>query len=193
VTIEPEPDTNNWTWVLDRACAECGYDARSTPAATVAGRLGEEVDFWREALAGPDDLVRRRPAAQVWSVLEYGCHVRDIFLVTTSRVELICTEDVAEFPNWDQDATAVADHYAAQQPERVSAQLTDAAHVLADRLDALTPAEWGRSGRRSDGSGFTTDSLARYFLHDLVHHHWDIAERDATYRDIIERPEVEGL
>ncbi|MFE3823457.1 hypothetical protein ACFXO8_35465, partial [Nocardia tengchongensis] len=31
-----------------------------------------------------------------------------------------------------------------------------------------------RGGLRSNGSAFTIDSMARYFLHDLVHHVHDV-------------------
>jgi hypothetical protein len=34
---------------------------------------------------------------------------------------------------------------------------------------------WERSGRRSNGSVFTISSLARYHLHDVVHHLWDVS------------------
>lgn len=169
-----EPDTKNWTWVLDRTCPECGYDAGSTPANTVAARLREQIAPWQVALAGPDDLVRRRPTTQVWSVLEYACHVRDVCRVFDTRVQLMCAEDFPAFPDWDQDATAVADRYEEREPEQVSAELAGAARTLADRFDALAAGEWARTGRRSDGSVFTVDSLSRYFLHDLVHHRRDI-------------------
>ena len=31
------PDTKNWTWVLERPCAECGFDAASCNEREVAG------------------------------------------------------------------------------------------------------------------------------------------------------------
>jgi hypothetical protein len=35
-------------------------------------------------------------------------------------------------------------------------------------------AQLGRTGRRSNGSVFTVASLSQYFLHDVVHHLWDV-------------------
>jgi hypothetical protein len=32
------PDTKDWTWVLERACPECGFDARAFPREE-AGRM----------------------------------------------------------------------------------------------------------------------------------------------------------
>jgi hypothetical protein len=34
--------------------------------------------------------------------------------------------------------------------------------------------QWDRPGRRSDGASFTVDSIARYYLHDIEHHLWDV-------------------
>ena len=42
-------------------------------------------------------------------------------------------------------------------------------------LDSVGPDEWQRPGRRSNGSAFTVDTLARYLLHDVVHHVHDVA------------------
>ena len=71
------PDDKNWTWVLERACPECGFDASTFPATAVAAQV------------------------------------------------------------------------------------------------------WGRTGIRSDGAAFTVDTFARYFLHDPVHHLWDVTGEPA--------------
>lgn len=169
-----EADTKDWTWVLDRRCPACGYDAAATRAQDVAGRLRAQVPLWRSALAEPAAQVRRRPSPAVWSVLEYGCHVRDVCRVFDGRVTRMLSEDGPSFENWDQDATARADDYPAQDPAAVSTELADAAAALADRFEAVPPTAWDRPGHRGDGSTFTVDSLSRYFLHDLVHHLHDI-------------------
>ena len=31
------PDTKDWTWVLQRPCAECGFNAQGFPVEAVAG------------------------------------------------------------------------------------------------------------------------------------------------------------
>ena len=35
--------------------------------------------------------------------------------------------------------------------------------------------QWQRTGRRSNGSAFTVESIGRYHLHDVVHHLWDVS------------------
>jgi hypothetical protein len=49
-----------------------------------------------------------------------------------------------------------------------------AAHTLAGRFGVVTEDEQARPGRRSDGASFTIESLARYLLHDPVHHLHDV-------------------
>jgi len=39
----------------------------------------------------------------------------------------------------------------------------------------VQPHQYGRTGVRSDGAVFTIESFARYFLHDPLHHLWDVA------------------
>jgi len=40
--------------------------------------------------------------------------------------------------------------------------------------------QWQRTGFRSDGAWFTVESFARYFIHDLVHHLYDVTGVSGT-------------
>jgi hypothetical protein len=83
-------------------------------------------------------------------------------------------EDAPAFPNWDQDATAVATRYHAQDPAEVAAELRDAATDVQDAFASVEREQWQRTGVRSDGSVFTVETLGQYFLHDLAHHLADV-------------------
>jgi hypothetical protein len=110
----------------------------------------------------------------MWSPLEYGCHVRDVFRKFDERLQLMLTEVDPHFENWDQDKTALEDDYPSQAPADVAAALKEAAESVARHFDAVTSDQWGRRGFRSDGSAFTVESIARYLMHDPVHHLWDV-------------------
>jgi hypothetical protein len=168
----PEPDDKDWTWVLDRPCPECGYDATSVEVADLPRLVAEAAAPWAAVLARPD--VRVRPAPTVWSPLEYACHVRDVLLIFAERAVLIRSTDDPAFANWDQDATAIAERYWEADPAEVADQLATAATVNAATWADVAPTEWQRPGRRSNGSVFTLDTLGRYFLHDLRHHLHDV-------------------
>lgn len=173
------PDGKDWTWVLGRRCADCGLDTRAVGTDQVAGLLRENAAWWVQVLYG-GEAVRVRPAPDVWSPLEYGCHVRDVFEIYDARLRLMLREDDPLFANWDQDATAVDARYGDQDPVEVAAGLAFAAEVLAADFDAVRGEQWERPGRRSDGAAFTVATFARYFIHDPVHHLWDVTGRPAT-------------
>lgn len=170
--MSPTPDDKNWTWVLERPCPECGFEAAELHREDIGTRLLVAVREVRQALAGPD--VRVRPAAGVWSALEYGCRTRDVCRVFLGRLSDMLDHDDPLFANWDQDATAIAEDYAAQVPAVVSEQLWDDAQRLAGRFNGVDHDQWDRIGSRSDGENFTVVSLGQYLLHDLAHHVWDL-------------------
>jgi hypothetical protein len=165
-------DTKDWTWVLDRVCDQCGFDARSVTRLEVPSIIRRNTASWLEVLATTG--VRRRPDPQTWSPLEYGCHVRDVFVIFDQRLHLMLDEPDPLFPNWDQDETAVADRYSEQDPVLVSRALLEAGDTIARSFAAVTDQQWQRRGRRSDGASFTVDSFARYFVHDPIHHLHDV-------------------
>jgi hypothetical protein len=179
----PEPDAKDWTWVLDSPCPDCGFDAATIDRARIGALVRETSTSWQQALSGGE--VRLRPDRTTWSVLEYGAHCRDVYLVFGERLRLMMTEDDPQFANWDQDATAVEKRYWEGDPNVVAAELAHAAAAAADGFDAVGGEQWARTGRRSNGSVFTVETLGKYFLHDLVHHLHDVdrpmvAERSAT-------------
>ncbi len=171
-TPEIVPDTKDWTWVLERRCPECAFEAGAVAGSALPALVRSYAVRWREVLRRPD--VARRPSPAVWSPLEYACHVRDVCRLFRTRAELMLAEDDPAFGNWDQDATAIAEHYDEQDPLTVADELRDAAAAVASTFAGVAGDAWARTGRRSDGSTFTVETLGQYFAHDLAHHLWDV-------------------
>jgi hypothetical protein len=166
------PDTKDWTWTLQRPCPDCGFDARAVAAADIAPATLASTAPWTAVLERPG--ATRRPAPDVWSPLEYACHVRDVCRVFDGRVTLMLGEEAPRFANWDQDETALADRYGEQDPVVVGAELQQAAATVSAAFAGVRDDQWDRTGLRSDGSEFTVLTLGRYFLHDLAHHLVDV-------------------
>jgi DinB superfamily len=168
----PEPDTKDWTWVLDQRCPECGFVAGEVDVRQLPATVRALTARWQAALARSTAAERSRPA--VWSVLEYGAHVRDVNRVFAERVRLMRETDDPLFDNWDQDAAAVDGRYAEQDPGAVADELAEAAEAFAAQYALVRPEDLERPGRRSNGSVFTVRTLGRYYLHDVVHHLHDV-------------------
>ncbi len=165
------PDTKDWTWVLQRRCDQCGFDAPAVPETAIGERIRQSLPRWRAVLGG--ERIAERPAADRWSALEYAAHVSDVFALFDGRLALILDQDDPELPNWDQDAAAAG--YRDLAPQHVAAALDERGTTLADHFDAVGAGAWDRTGRRSDGYRFTVRTLGRYLLHDVFHHLDDVS------------------
>jgi hypothetical protein len=173
-----EPDTKDWTWVLDRPCPDCTFDAATVDRSRVGKLLRENAAQWPPLLTHPD--AGRRPDDHTWSAIEYACHVRDVFRLFDERLQLMLAENGARFANWDQDRTAIDDDYAHQDAVTVGGDLVAAGAALADRFDRVLTDDWARTGTRSDDAEFTIESFATYLLHDPTHHVWDVEQGYST-------------
>jgi DinB superfamily len=191
--VEPQPDMKDWTWTLTRRCPECGLAAGEVDTSEIPERAFVAAEEWVQILRS-SPAVTRRPRPDVWSPLEYGAHVRDVYRVFEARLAQMLSEDEPTFENWDQDETAVRERYAEQDPEVVADELEAAAEAFVRRLSSVESDQLRRKGRRSNGSEFTVSSLSRYFLHDVVHHLWDVTgQQDGAASLTVESFPDDGL
>ena len=153
------------------AVPQCDFIRQSTEQ--TGARLRATIPRWQVALSRPD--AASRPVHTVWSVLEYGCHVRDVCQLYRQRLALMVDQDDPLFVDWNQDVAAIEGQYIEQDPARVARELATEAEATAAAFDAIRPEQWDRPGRRSNGSVFTIGTFAVYFLHDIEHHLHDVA------------------
>lgn len=155
------------------SCAQCGFDYASVAAEALPARLLAFPPRYATALRTAPDP-RRRPAPEVWSPLEYTCHVRDVFDVQRTRLHLALRADRPEFAPMGREERAAA--YAVEDPEAVLAGLTAAADALAAAFAGLRGAQWERAGvypwpeRRERSMVW----LGRHTVHEGEHHLLDI-------------------
>lgn len=178
------PGTGDAHWVGivagDERCAGCGKRSADLPSRALGAEIREEVHAFGLLLAASDDeALRRRPAADAWSALEYAVHVRDVLRVFGDRVVLTLRQDEPELGWWDHEA-AIADGLANEAD--VGAVVDDLARNsahLSEALRAVTDDDWERAATRRGTERFTIDLLGRFALHEVVHHRVD-AERALT-------------
>lgn len=160
--------------MLDRPCPECGFDSSTLPREQIVALIEANGRAWPSLLEGSPPLLRQRAPDDQWSVLEYACHVRDVFQRYDERLQLMLGQENPIFANWDQDRSAVDDRYNEQDPGVVATQIVVAADRLGVSFRSVTGKSWERRGRRSDGAQFTVDSFGRYMIHDPIHHLHDV-------------------
>lgn len=130
-------------------CEECGHVYVDSDPPLLVEKLaslgpgyGERL---REAVGtGGDAVWRQRPEPQVWSALEYACHVRDVFLAQRERLFLALVEDCPSFAPMYREQRVVLAGYAAQDPHRVAEQIDMAAVLVADAFEHVDEPGWRR-------------------------------------------------
>ena len=161
--------------MLERKCPDCSADVLTLPRDGLGPRFRAVGGSWR-LLLGRGAIVAREPTdgVRTWSALEYGCHVRDVFEVFEERIRTTLKKrKPPTFRDWDHDQAAIDGDYANADPDQVAYALASRAGKVADLLDRVSGDEWDKRSTRSDGFGFTVETLARYMLHDVEHHLWD--------------------
>ena len=160
-------------------CAQCGfvYDLRA--AATAGPAIDERVDAAVAILGDREVDVRSRRRPEVWSPLEYGCHLRDMLLVQRERVLAALRADRPECAPMGRDERVMHDGYADQRPADVARQLADAAQMFGNVLSRLSDDDWNRTlvYNFPETSERSLRWVAVHTLHDVHHHLGDITHQ----------------
>ena len=82
----------------DHVCAGCAMAYAEVSVEEAVQQIASVPDQVRVVVAAIDasarpDALRRRPDPTTWSVTEYACHVRDVYVTYTIRLHRARTED----------------------------------------------------------------------------------------------------
>lgn len=169
-------------------CEECGFTygdvaAADAPAAIRAFGRRFKAPLTR-FLRGEDgdDLVRRRPAPDTWSALEYAAHVRDVFANYDRWVVQTLAEDRPLYDGADPDTLATEGRYNELDPVTVADELAANAEKLAATIEAVPDDGWDRVGIRRDEERSVL-LTARRAVHEGNHHLLDIGRGMRAVRE----------
>jgi hypothetical protein len=157
-------------------CDECAFrydlDAATASGSVITTGAGELAGILSDRDAAPS----RRRNADTWSLLEYGCHVRDVLLVQRERVLAARRRNGADCPPMGRDERVDHDGYADQEPADVARQLTDAALLFVNVLDRLGPDDWERMliYNYPEPAERSLRWLAVHTEHEVRHHLLDV-------------------
>lgn len=151
------------------------YDeSRSAGAGSRIRRLvAEAADVLRRS--APAQL-RLRPAPEVWSRLEYACHMRDVLIVQRERVLAVRRGHADEARPMGRDERVEHDGYNDQQPADVAMQLEQSGLLFDGVLRRLAPADWDRTivYRFPERTRRSMQWVAVHTEHEMAHHLADI-------------------
>ena len=101
----------------DHVCTTCGVDYAALTVTDAVAAVAAVPGRARAAAQGVSPTgLRRRPEPATWSVVEYVCHLRDVYVSSTIRVHRTRTEDSPVFEPMLNDLRArirgalLADH-----------------------------------------------------------------------------------
>lgn len=175
----PGTDDTEWLSIVAGGlpCGGCGLVATELPNLALGAQVREEAHALGELLRGADDeALRRRPSPDVWSALEHGVHVRGVLHVFADRIVRTLRQEEPELGWWDHEA-AIADGMANESAvDAVADDLGRNAALVSESLRLLgRESDWQRRSYRRGVEPFTIELLARFTLHEVVHHRTEAA------------------
>lgn len=158
-------------------CPDCGFAWGRLEPAAYGPALESLAERYAERLASTGEAtLRRRPAPDVWSPLEYACHVRDVLWAQRERVYLALVEDRPSFARMNREERVALARYAEETPASVAADLARVFPQMVRALTGRSEADWARPlvynypGPQEHDLAW----LGRHTIHECEHHLVDI-------------------
>ena len=170
-------------------CEQCGFVWDLVAAAEVASRVADIGPSYRRVMLPPDrpnDWSTRaatRPAAEVWSAIEYACHVRDVLLTNRERLLTTLVVDQPTFTPMFRDERVQLAGYASEDLIDVVVQIEMASAMFARAVARLDRSQLARTCHY----GYPEPALrsltwvGAQTIHEAEHHLADIATQLAPF------------
>jgi hypothetical protein len=118
----------------------------------------------------PASKLRKRPAADQWSVSEILAHLADAEIVGGFRMRLILGAPGTPIAAFDQDSWVTSGHYEKRDPRKSLEQFRVVREANLALLKSLTPEQWKHYGMHSERGQETIEQIVRMFAgHDINH------------------------
>src|SRR5437899_8364426 len=118
----------------------------------------------------PTSKLRKRPAADKWSVSEIVAHLADAEIVIGFRMRLILGAPGSPVAAFDQDSWVTSGHYEKRDPHKSVEQFRVVREANLALLKSLTPQQWKHYGMHSERGQETIEHIVRMYAgHDINH------------------------
>ena len=114
--------------------------------------------------------LRKRPAADKWSVNEIVAHLADAEIVTGFRLRFILGAPGTPITAYEQDSWVTSGHYEKRDPRKSVEQFRVVREANLALLKSLTPEQWKHYGMHSERGQETIERIVRMTAgHDMNH------------------------
>lgn len=168
---------------VEGRCNQCEFDYDADELAAVVTKLVRQaaeagMNLMKAAASGNPEVIRLRPEPEVWSAIEYACHVRDVLEVQRVRIAQALVEERPVFAPMDRTGKVKQEKYEQQDPVQVAAAIVRFAREFGSAAKALTPAQQQLRGLYNYPVRMprTLDWVIRHTAHEIQHHRHDIGE-----------------
>lgn len=156
-------------------CADCHLAYADVGVDQAVETIGSTHALLEQAVKEfPAEHWTRRPAAGGWSITEYVCHVRDVYMTYTIRLHRARTEERPAVEPMFNDLRAQRFRYNECDAAAVLDEIKLVANGLCVEAAQLQPDDWDRTVFRLPGEQRSARWLVRQAMHEGVHHVADI-------------------
>jgi hypothetical protein len=118
----------------------------------------------------PASKLRKRPAAEKWSVAEILAHLGDTEIAVGWRLRSILAAPGTPLQAFDQDAWLAAGHYGKRDPRKCIEQFRAAREANLVLLKSLAPEQWKQYGVHAERGAETIERVVALIGgHDINH------------------------
>ena len=164
--------------VPSESCPGCGFVWDDISSEEIPARTASATDAFVDVISSNGANVGVRPSPERWSILEYGSHMRDVFLSIRERIVKASIEDEAIGQPIYRDERVNLGFYKLDEPEETARELTASSKLFVRTFLALPD---GDSERRFAYSPISPQKVtilwaAAQALHESEHHLGDVRE-----------------
>ncbi len=146
----------------------------------IVARLRQQIGGIRRLASGlTEEDLARRTIPEKWSLKELICHLWSVEQVFEGRVDAMLAEDEPALAGYEPDDDPVFARLVSQPAAETLDAFAAGRGRLADRLEALSPADWHRAGRHPEYPHYDVHFCAEYLSWHEAHHIYQMLQRRA--------------
>ena len=158
----------------DYTCDVCALIYSEITIDDAVGVIARLPGTVREVVSAIPPEACRAQGRQVWSVAEYLCHLRDVYVSYTIRLHRTCAEDRPALEPMFNDLRARRFRYNHCDINATLDELSAAVAGFCEQIAGTEERVWDRIATRLPGEDRTARWLVRQAMHEGVHHVGDI-------------------